>query len=566
MLRIAPLLSRDAAFELCRDVLFHMPVGLHLYRLEDPEDDRTLRFIGSNPAAERITGASASQYIGRTLDENFPSLRAAGIPQAYAEVARTGRPWSTDHLEYGDERVLRAAYAVQAFGLPGDCLGVVFEDATPRIRAQEELRISESRQRALVEALPDTLYRLASDGSLHDVRTGGAAPTALELRVAAYAADPMTPGDVRVFEYQEGAHDFEVRLVRSGASELLAIVRDISERKLGERRKDEFISIVSHELRTPLTSIRGALGLIEGGVLGAASAPIQELVCVARSNTDRLVRLINDMLDLDKMEAGRMELDVVALDATELVDSALAGVRGAADLAGVRLRHVTSGPVSVLGDRDRLLQVLTNLLSNAVRFSPPQATVTVTVEASVPGWVRFVVQDSGPGVPHERAGHLFRKFNQISGEGARRGGGTGLGLAISKAIVEQHGGGIGVSAKDGPGAAFFFELPVTPEPPATVEESARDALFGDLRAAYAASLPGQVEVLVARIERRHADPAAMAEALGLSHRIAGTAGTYGLPAVSEATARIERALRGALEDPVELAAAVRQLREAVPRG
>jgi signal transduction histidine kinase len=540
--RIECLLGEVATSELCQDVVHHMEVGLHLYHLEDPADDRTLRFIGANAAAERITGAPASAFLGNLIDDNFPGTREMGLPQAYAEVVRTGRSWRSEQFVYGSDRVVSAAFAVKAVALPGHCLGVLFEDATIRLRAQEDLRVSEARQRALVRALPDTLYRVLRDGSLRDVKEGAPAPLALALRVAAALVEPLGLGEVRVFESEDRGEDIEVRLVNSGEEELLAIVRDISERKRGERRKDEFISVVSHELRTPLTSIRGALGLMEGGVVGVAPPAMHELIVVARNNADRLVRLINDMLDLDKMEAGRMDLDLTAIDAAELVDTAVSGVRSSADLAGVRLLRVTPAGVSVLGDRDRLLQVLTNLLSNAVRFSPPQAIVTVTVSESSEGRVRFVVEDEGPGVPRDRVNDLFRKFARISDESARRRGGTGLGLAISKAIVDQHGGVIGLVPGDRRGATFAFELPVTPALP-SLDEPSVDDLFGDLRAAYTASLPAQVDALAALVARSRTDAVAHAEAVAIAHRLKGTAGTYGRHAVSEAAARVEAALR-----------------------
>jgi len=564
--RIECLLDEHATRELCHDVVHEMEVGLYLYHLEDPEDDRSLRFIGANAAAERITGASASLFLGNLIDENFPGLREMGLPQAYADVVRTGRAWRAEQVVYGSDRVLTAAYTVKAVALPGQCLGVLFEDATARQRAQDDLRASEARQRALVDALPDTLYRVGKDGSLRDVKQGAVGPAALAQRIAAALVDPPGVGDVRVFEWEDRGEVLEVRLVHAGEGDMLAIVRDISERKRSERRKDEFISVVSHELRTPLTSIRGALGLMEGGVVGAAPAAMHELMVVARTNADRLVRLVNDMLDLDKMEAGGMELELSALDAAELADAAVAGVRGSADLAGVRLRRVARPGLAVLGDRDRLLQVLTNLLSNAVRFSPPQAIVTVTVTESSAGWVRFVVEDEGPGVPRERVDDLFRKFTQISSDGARRRGGTGLGLAISKAIVGQHGGVIGLVPTNGPGATFAFELPATAAR-LEADDPAVDDLFGDLRAAYAASLPAQGDALAASVRRSRADAAALADALAIAHRLKGTAGTYGQHAVSEAAARVELALKDARAsldaDVAALEGAVAAVRRAV---
>jgi len=535
-----------------RDIVENMESGLHVYHLEDPDDDRTLRFIGGNPAAERITGAPLSAFIGRTLDENFPALREAGIPQAYAEVARTGRPWRTDQLLYGDDRVITAAYAVRVFPLPDRCVGVVFEDATERVRAQDDLRRSEARQRALLDALPDTLYVVRRDGSLLDVRRRGEGPASLAAAIAPLLAPPLDAGEERVVERTDAGVDFEVRVLRTAAGEHLAIVRDISERKRAERRKDEFISIVSHELRTPLTSIHGALGLIDGGVLGEAPPGVADLVQVARTNTDRLVRLINDMLDLDKMEAGRLELVLVPLDADALADAAIAAMSGAAESAGVRLRRVTERGGTVLGDRDRLLQVFTNLLSNAVRFSPPHAAVTITVRAEGDR-VRFAVSDQGPGVPPDRTDLLFHKFAQVGDAVGRRKGGTGLGLAICKAIVVQHDGTIAL-VPTARGATFALDLPAVGAPMPAVD------LLGDLRAAYAAALPLQVEALVELLDAP--DPAARNEAHTVAHRLHGTAGTYGLPRVSDAAAWIERVLDGTAPR-TELDDAVAALRAAV---
>ncbi len=236
------------------------------------------------------------------------------------------------------------------------------------------------------------------------------------------------------------------------------LAQDITERKQVEQMKNEFVSIVSHELRTPLTSIRGALGLLEGGVLGDLSAEAKEMIAIARQNSDRLIRLINDILDLDKIEAGKMELVHTRLDAGELARAALEGIRAYADTASVELRASVPDKLALFGDRDRLLQVLTNLLSNAIKFSPAQGVVTLRAEA-VGANLRFSIADSGPGIPEHQRNLLFRKFQQLDASDTRRKGGTGLGLAISKAIVEQHRGRIWIESVPGKGAVFFFELP-----------------------------------------------------------------------------------------------------------
>ncbi len=232
----------------------------------------------------------------------------------------------------------------------------------------------------------------------------------------------------------------------------------VAEREQMERTRSELISIVSHELRTPLTSIRGSLGLIEGGAVGEVPPAMAPLIQVARNNTDRLIRLVNDALDLQKMEAGRLELRKAALDAAELVGSAVSGIEGMAAGAHVQVETKIEAPLRIDGDPDRLVQVLTNLLSNAIRVSPRGGRVVVLVEPSTYGRVRLSVRDEGPGIAEKDLPRLFGKFQQIDGTDGPVRGGTGLGLAICKGIVEEHGGRLGVFSRLGEGSTFWFEI------------------------------------------------------------------------------------------------------------
>ncbi|GGF35501.1 hypothetical protein GCM10011611_47300 [Aliidongia dinghuensis] len=236
-------------------------------------------------------------------------------------------------------------------------------------------------------------------------------------------------------------------------------VRDISERRAIERLKNEFVSTVSHELRTPLTSISGALALMAKGTAGALPDKAQSLVAIARSNCDRLVRLINDILDLERIEAGRLVFEFGPVDLVELLDDAARETADFAQQYDVTLTVARSMPEAIVwGDRHRLMQVVGNLVSNAIKFSPAGSTVTLdTVRAH--GRVRVAVIDEGRGIPDAFKATIFQKFAQADASDSRQKGGTGLGLSIVKSIVERHGGTVGFSSRVRAGSIFWFELP-----------------------------------------------------------------------------------------------------------
>ncbi len=237
-------------------------------------------------------------------------------------------------------------------------------------------------------------------------------------------------------------------------------MHDITERKAMERMKNEFISVVSHELRTPLTSIRGALGLIAGGVAGEIPPQAQTLVGIANSNTERLVRLVNDILDIEKMEAGQMEFLMRPVSLLPLLLQTLDNLRTYAGQYGVQL-EMTGCPADtfVCADPDRLTQILTNLISNAAKFSPSGMTVTLSAEHTA-GHVHIRVCDHGPGIPLEFQERIFEKFAQADAGNARMRGGTGLGLNICKALAERLGGQICFETRQGLGTTFTLNLPV----------------------------------------------------------------------------------------------------------
>lgn len=242
------------------------------------------------------------------------------------------------------------------------------------------------------------------------------------------------------------------------AVRMTGLIWDVTETQRVERMKNEFVATVSHELRTPLTSIRGSLGLVAAGAAGKLPERALSLVNMALNNCERLTHLINDILDMEKLESDRQRFDVRRMNLAELVTRSLEDNAGFAQSIGVRF--VVPEPlcdVDVLVDSGRFLQVMANLLSNAGKFSPSGAPIEIRASAAQ-GRVRVSVRDFGKGIPAEFQPRLFQKFSQADSSDSRRLAGTGLGLAISRAIVERLGGNIGFETGPG-GTTFYFDLP-----------------------------------------------------------------------------------------------------------
>jgi PAS domain S-box-containing protein len=308
------------------------------------------------------------------------------------------------------------------------------EDAADVTRAQDEAATSQSDVHSE--------YRIVRpDGSVRDVRAMGRA-----------------------------VRDDAANVVR-----LVGTVQDVTEQRAVQRMKDEFVGVISHELRTPLTSIRGALGLMAGGAVGTLPPKAQRMADVALNSCQRLVRLVNDILDVEKLSAGKLELDLEPLPVAGVIEAALEEMRAMAQQAGVTLTATHTDSV-VLADRDRIAQTLANLLSNAVKFSPEGGVVTVSAgpapsEAAGEGHVQFTVTDQGAGIPADKLESIFDRFAQVDATDTRAKTGTGLGLPICRGIVEQHGGRIWAASIPGSGSTFTFILRAAPVPEEDEEES-----------------------------------------------------------------------------------------------
>jgi PAS domain S-box-containing protein len=278
--------------------------------------------------------------------------------------------------------------------------------------------------------------------------------------------DSLLGNNIEVQGQHADGHPLQLEISLScfelpGRELYICLLRDIAARKHVEQLKKEFISTVSHELRTPLTSIKGSLGLLAAGVFGQLPTPAQELVDIAQSNSERLVSLVNDILDIEKLEFGQTSLQLSNTDLGPQLQQALAQNKGYADSfnVGLHLDSTLPRPLMVAVDSQRLQQVLSNLISNAVKFSAAEGQVNISARL-LEGQVEVAIRDYGLGIADEFRARIFQKFAQADGSNTRSRGGTGLGLSICKALMERMHGEIGYHSVLGEGSTFYFRLPL----------------------------------------------------------------------------------------------------------
>lgn len=358
-----------------------------------------------------------------------------------------------------------------------------------RERVEADLRESELRTSTIIDSVIDAIITIRPDGIVESYNKAA-------MTIFGYVEDEVLGKNVKMLMPEETAtqHDgFLTNYVETGEGGIIGVprevvgqrkngttfpmelavidmklddgvvfvgmIRDITERKKVERMKNEFVSTVSHELRTPLTSIIGALGLVEGGLAGEISEKTRDLIGIAARNSARLVRLIGDILDIEKIESGEIEIDFQPIDLAQLVDRAIVeNTSYAADFdVQISAAEIAEGAI-IHGGEDQILQVLTNLISNAAKFAPRHSTIEISTQR-LRGAIRTSVTDHGPGIPDEFRSRIFGKFTQADSSDTRRPGGTGLGLSICKALVEKMDGTIGFRSETGSGATFYFDLP-----------------------------------------------------------------------------------------------------------
>jgi PAS domain S-box-containing protein len=454
-------------------------------------DTGTIHF--ANAAAEAAFGAEQDGLLHQSIVTLIDGIEWEWVAARLGILAHADKTVIGERLELSGRRLDGELFPLEVVITEAQANGeavftAIGRDLTERNRAQAALRKSDNRFRAIFEGAGTGIAVTALDGRLLEVNPtfaemlGYSIEELLKLHPARLIDDPKSRADYEpllksLLNSGRSRYRREVQLRRRDGSELwvaatvsalpgseegevlgLVMVADISRRKEIERFKDEFVSVVGHELRTPLTSIRGSLGLIDAGMVGAISAEASQMIRVAISNTDRLVRLINDTLDTERMEAGRSELELTAVSGASLVQQSLAVVQATADAAEITVRCELAD-VHVWADADRIVQTLVNLLGNAIKFSPRGAEIQVVVRDDGKR-ADFVVSDHGRGIPPDQVENVFERFRQVDASDAREKGGTGLGLAIARGIVEQHGGRIWAESGPGAGTTFQFTLPL----------------------------------------------------------------------------------------------------------
>jgi PAS domain S-box-containing protein len=368
------------------DIFMNIRTGLHIYHLEEIDDDRTLRMIGTNPAAERLTGLHAKDLLGNTIDENFPGLRAKGIPEAYANVIRTKTSRQFDELLYSDNRVIEGAFSFNAFPLPDNCVGISFENITEQYKARE-LIIENNRQ---------------------------------------------------LKEAKEKAEE-------------------------SDRLKSAFLANMSHEIRTPMNGIMGFSMMLADPQLPKETR--DTYLKIVNSSCEQLLHIVNDIIDISKIEAGQIDMNESAFDLKVLLNELFTFYSSAAREKGVKLEidHLRCNLTTsswIISDRTKLRQIFDNLFSNAVKFTP---TGKIILRCELrEGFIRFELEDTGIGIEPELQEVIFERFRQVESSYTKTYGGTGLGLAITKAYIEKLGGRINVRSVFGKGSVFSFRLPYKP--------------------------------------------------------------------------------------------------------
>ncbi len=452
------------------------------------------RLTSLNAFTAETLGYRMEDLPGRLVSDFLDPDGAAAYHEGLRTLA-TGAEWQgVLRVRRSDGTYRHIAFRSRYMELPDNLPFVLNHgmDMTEQHEAEEALRVATRQRELILQSVGDGIYGVDLDGRLTFINEAAG-------KILGYEPEQLTGRDVQeilhhshadgtryskstspiflamrrreqirmrgeVFWSKDGAPipvEYSASpLIENGqVSGMVVAFQDVSERRRLDRMKDEFISTVSHELRTPLTSLRASLGLLSAGTLENKPEKQRQMVAIAIANCDRLVRLVNGILDFERLEKGQLALIRKPVEVAELLRQAAEASHGAAVKARIEFR-IEAAHVAVLADERRILQVLSELLSNAIKFSPPETRVRLAAQPLSPGEVWFCVEDQGRGIPPEKLERIFERFQQGDASDTRELGGTGLGLALCRSIVEQHGGRIWAECEPGQGARFMFTLPM----------------------------------------------------------------------------------------------------------
>ncbi len=454
------------------------------------------KFAAVSPACKELWGYTPDELVGRKFVDLVLNDDLAQTIQSARQVRQSKVTTSFENRTFKKDGSLVTVLWSAYWSERERSMFCVAHDITQRKLAEEAIKASEERIRTIIENMLVGLLIITPTGFVEAVNPaserifGVPAKELLGKHVLNLFSESkfmnvdneydrkqfletfFTKSLNRVGEFDaikllNTDEDFPVEISLTefnigGNLKFMANILDVSERKELEKMKKEFVATVSHELRTPLTSIRGSLTLLSVGALGVLPEAVKKVVAIAERNTIRLIGLINDILDIEKLEAGKLDMVFDDLALSNVIERSQESVKSFAEQHGVNL-IMAQTDIKVHADGDRLVQVLVNLLSNACKFSPKGGNVTVAV-VDIPNWVEVRVIDQGRGIPAKFKNLLFQKFQQVEASDSRKKGGTGLGLVICKGIIEQHGGIIGVESEEGHGSTFYFRIPKIKEP------------------------------------------------------------------------------------------------------
>lgn len=474
--------------------------------------DTNMRYVAVSRRWQIDYGLEDRDLVGRSHYEMFPEIGTRWRDIHQRCLAGESASAAEDHFERTDGSVVWLRWEIHPWtDIDGAVGGIVMftEVITQRKQTEDRMRQLTTELQAIVDSADNAIVVTDSNGIIRTFNRGAERmlgysaaqligretpmlfhdPVEVAQATARMAAElgqtTIHPFEAFVYRARQGKRDqrewtyitrdgqrlpmlLSVTAIRDDQGKFtgfLGVANDISHLKEMDRLKSEFISTVSHELRTPLTAIRASLGMINSDLFGPLPAEARQLTDIAQESTERLIRLINDLLDIEKIASGKMHFDIAPQSLPDLLDNALRDHAALAERANVKL---CAGPglasndrlnVGVMADADRLAQAFANLISNAVKFSHSGGTVTVSLQIMRDGMVRATVADQGVGIDEDFRPRIFQRFAQADGSDSRAKGGTGLGLAITREIVERQNGRISFDSTPGQGTRFHIDLP-----------------------------------------------------------------------------------------------------------